>query len=258
VKKLTWLLAFAPALAWAQGPFDGTWVTKMDTMKITGKPDVYLVADGVYTCDACVPGLKIKADGTDQKVSGHAYYDTASARIVNQQSVEVIVHRDGKLVAKRTLTVSADGKTMTEDFTTYDQASPASGKVVATRVADGPAGAHALSGSWRQQAQGTTFSSELITVTYKQSADGLKMSSPTGQTFDAKFDGTQVLTAGDPGKTLVSLKRIDERAIQETDTRQGKVTDVFVYKISADGKSMHIVDEDKMHGTTSTFTAEKK
>jgi hypothetical protein len=258
MKKLVWLLALLPTLALAQGPFDGTWVTKMDTVKVIGKPDVYVVADGMYSCEACYPGLKIKADGTDQKVTGHAYYDTASARLVNAQTVEVITHRDGKMVAKRTLSVSADGKTMTEDFINYDGPTQSTGKFVSTRVADAPAGSHALSGSWRPETKGTTLSADLITVTYQQSADGLKMNSPTGQSYDAKFDGTPVLTAGDPGKTMAALKLIDAHTIQETDTRQGKVTDVVISKVSADGKTMHIVDHDKLHGTEMTYTAEKK
>jgi len=258
VKKLVWLLALLPALALAQAPFDGTWVTKMDTVKVVGKPDVYVVADGMYSCEACYPGLKIKADGTDQKVTGHAYYDTASARVVNAQTVEVISHRDGKMVAKRTLSVSADGKTLTEEFVNYDGPTQSTGKFLSTRVADGPAGSHALSGSWRPETKGSTLSADLITITYQQSADGLKMSSPTGQSFDAKFDGTPVLTAGDPGKTMAALKLIDARTIQETDTRKGKVTDVVISKVSADGKTMHVVDHDKLHGSETTFTAEKK
>ena len=55
-------------------------------------------------------------------------------------------------------------------------------------------------------------------------------------------------TAGDPGKTMVSLKRIDARTIQETDAREGKVTDVIVSKVSADGKTM-------TSSTTTIFTA---
>jgi hypothetical protein len=56
----------------------------------------------------------------------------------------------------------------------------------------------------------------------------------------------------------VSLKRIDARTIQETDTREGKVTDLAVSKVSADGKTMHVVDDDKLHGTKLTYTADEK
>jgi hypothetical protein len=258
MKKIVWLLAFLPALAWAQTPFDGTWVTQMESMTIKGKPDTYVVADGMYTCEACYPGLTIKADGTDQKVKGHAYYDSASARIVDAQTVEVMTQRAGKLVTKRTFTVSADGKTLNENFVNHDGPTESTGKVIATRVAPGPAGSHALSGSWRPQTTGSTLSIDQLTVTYQGSADGLKMSAPTGISYDAKFDGKPVLTKGDPGKTMVSLKRVDAQTIEETDNRQGKVTDVITSKVSADGKSMHVVDDDKLHGTSMSTTAFKK
>jgi hypothetical protein len=257
MKIITALIALAPAIAWA-APFDGTWVTDVKTVTITGTPDSYLVANGMFTCDLCYPGLKIKSDGTDQKVTGHAYYDTASAKVLDAHRVSMTTHAAGKLISERTLTVASDGKTMTEEFVSYVGVKPTKGKLSYNRVADAPAGAHSLSGSWQQQGAASSFSSDLLTVTYEETPDGLKMSTPTGQSYDAKFDGKEVLTAGDIGKTMVSLKRINSRTIQETDSRDGKVTDVSVSKVSADGKSMTIVDEDKIHGTKSTFTANKK
>jgi hypothetical protein len=257
MKVITALFALVPALAWA-GPFDGTWVGRMEDSTVTGKPDAYLVANGEFTCGACYPELKIKADGSDQKVVGHAYYDAASAKVLDAQRVQMSTRAAGKLWAEHTFTVSADGKTMTEEFVSYQGSSPSKGKLMYSRAAPSPAGAHVLSGSWQEVAAGSSMSSDLLTVTYVESADGLKMTTPTGQSFDAKFDGKEYLTAGDPGKTMVSLKRIDARTIQETDTREGKVTDLIVYKVSADGKTMHVVDEDKLHGTKLTYTADKK
>lgn len=257
MRIITALLALAPALAWA-GPFDGTWVTDVKTLTQTGTPDSYLVANGMFTCDLCYPGLKIKADGSDQKVTGHAYYDTASAKVLDKQRVFMTTHAAGKLMAERTFTVAADGNTMIEEFVSYDGVKPTKGKFSYNRVAPAPAGAHALSGSWQQQAAASTFSSDLLTVTYAESSDGLKMTSPTGQSYDAKFDGKEYLTAGDVGKTMVSLKRVNAKTIQETDTRGGTVTDVIVFKVSGDGKSMSVVDDDKIHGNKVTFTANKK
>jgi hypothetical protein len=258
MKMLASLFVLLPVAAWAQAPFDGTWVTRPDTIKISGKPEVYLVQDGIFTCDACVPELQIKADGSEQKVTGHAYYDTAAVRVIDAQSIEFITHAAGKLANKQTLTVSADGKTMKDEFVDYTGTSPAGGTRAYSRVAAGPAGAHALSGSWRTNGEGSEFSSDLLTVIYKETPNGLTMSTPTGQSYDAKFDGKEYLTAGDPGKTMVSLKRIDAHTIQETDSRQGKVTDVIRFKLSDDGRVIHAVDEDKARGTTMSFMMGKK
>jgi len=258
MKKIAFLLALVPALGWGAAPFDGTWVTKADTIKVTGKPDGYLVANGSFTCSACYPELKIKADGSDQKVSGHAYYDTASAKVIDAQRVQMSTHANGKPWAERMFTVATDGKTMIEEFVSYEGPKPNKGKIWYDRVDPAPAGAHALSGSWQPRAAGTTLSSDLLTVTLVESKEGLKMSAPTGQSYDAKFDGKQYPIAGDTGKTTVALKRINAKAIQETDTRDGKVTDIQLFKVSADGKTLTAVDEDKLHDTKTTYTADKK
>jgi hypothetical protein len=251
------LVALVPAIACA-GPFDGTWVTKKDSVKITGKPDTYLLADGMFTCGPCNPSYKVKADGTDQKIKGHPYYDTVSVKEVDANTVEMKTHTGTKPWSDRKFTVSADGKTMTEEFVSYEGPKPIKGKFASTRVAPAPAGASSISGSWKPDIGNTTLPTEYLSVTYAETADGLKMSTPTGQSYDAKFDGKKVLTEGDTGKTMVSLKRIDPQTIQETDSRGGKVTDVFTDKVSADGKTMHVVDKDPIHGTTMTFTAEKQ
>jgi hypothetical protein len=67
-------LGRGPALAGSA--FDGTWRTNLESVKTSGKPDVYLLAGGEYTCSSCSPELKVEADGAEHKVSGHAYYDT--------------------------------------------------------------------------------------------------------------------------------------------------------------------------------------
>jgi hypothetical protein len=49
------------------------------------------------------------------------------------------------------------------------------------------------------------------------------MSDPTGDSFTAKFDGKEYPFKGDPGIPGVSLKKIDENSIEETDIRKGEV-----------------------------------
>jgi hypothetical protein len=252
-----WVLPVLPVAAWA-GPFDGTWVGDVATSTVEGKPDTYLLQDGVYTCDACYPQLKIPADGKPHKVTGHSYYDEASATIVSPQALAVKLTLAGRKSADRTLTVSADGNTMTEDFVDYTGSKPAPAKFVNKRVKAGPAGAHAISGSWQQDTKNSTMSADLITVTYKETADGLKMSTPTGLAYDAKFDGKEYLTTGDPGKTMVTLERLSPTKIRETDKRKGKISDVITTEVSSDGKSLHVVDDQPLYGQKITYTAHKQ
>ena len=56
----------------------------------------------------------------------------------------------------------------------------------------------------------------------------------------------------------VSLKRIDDHTIEETDKRDGKVVEVAKMTVSPDGKKMTVVATDTLTGRTSTFVAEKQ
>ena len=89
--RLPVLLLVITSPLFAQSRFDGTWLMKMDTLQFSGAPEEYLVDQRMYRCLSCVPPVDIRSDGSGQKVSGHAaYYDTMSARIVDEKSVEFI------------------------------------------------------------------------------------------------------------------------------------------------------------------------
>ena len=257
MKYLLPCFALVPTLAWS-APFDGTWTVAQDSMKITGKPQTYLLVGGMFTCGPCTPPYDVKADGSDHKVAGHAYYDNVSVSVLDANTIEIKTRMGDKPWGERKLSVSADGKVLTEEWVIHDAATPHTGKDSYTRVAPPPAGAASISGSWNENTAASSIPGDYLTVTYSETADGLKMTTATGQSFVAKFDGKQVVTEGDPGKTMVALKRIDAHTIEETDRRKGQITDVIVTKISADGKTMRISDRDPIHGTTTTYTATKQ
>jgi hypothetical protein len=103
-----------------------------------------------------------------------------------------------------------------------------------------------------------TVSENGLMVTYKVEGDSLSMTSPTGQSYVAKLDGTEAPYKGDPGTTSVSVKSMGKNTIEETDKRDGKVISVAHMTIAADGKTMTVKVEDKLHGTSSQFTASKQ
>src|ERR1700757_3285495 len=95
-----------PARVSAQSVFDGTW--KMDTSSFnSSKPDIFLLQDGMYECKSCNPAYKIKADGSDQAVSGDPYVDTRAIKVVNDHEIEETDKKGGKVVATSTSTVSS-------------------------------------------------------------------------------------------------------------------------------------------------------
>jgi hypothetical protein len=263
MRKFLWSLflvtLLAPGAARAQGAFDGTWKIDLKKAQLPSKPDVFSLQDGMYRCQTCVPPIDIKADGQDQKVTGHPYYDTMSIKIVDDRTILETDKKNGKTVGTSKTTVSADGNTLTFEFTdsSATNSAPVTGKGEATRVAKGPAGSHAISGSWRASKMDNVSENGLL-FTYKMQGENLTMTTPTGQSYTAKLDGTDAPYQGDPGVNSVSVKRISKNEIEETDKRDGKVISVARLTVSGDGKTLTIAVQDKVHDTTSRFEAQKQ
>ena len=256
-KLLLPLVLLASAMLFAQTPFDGTWMTKLDTAKLPTKPDQFSLNNNKYECLTCVPKVEVKADGNRSKGYGPSLLRHRCRQVVDASSVEIIDKKDGKVMYTDKQTVSSDGKTLNDEFTDSTGTQPVTGEVTFTRVSPGPAGSHVLSGSWRTEKY-KTVSSNGLTITYLGTADGLKMSDPNGNSYDAKFDGKDYPINGDPGHTMVSLKRIGKDTIEETDKRDGKVVGVYRMTVSSDGKEIHAQYSDKERGTTTSFTMEKQ
>jgi hypothetical protein len=223
-------------------------------MQFSGKPDVYELKNGTYECSSCVPPLRVTADGTDQAVTGHDYYDHISVKVLSPTAVETTMKKAGKVIATTTDTVSADGSKLVGKFTSYGGEKPVTGGYTDKRTAPAAPGAHAISGSW--QTERMDMSELMRTVKFESTQNGLRMTW-NGLTTDAKFDGQEHPTVGDPGNTMVTLKKTNNKQIEEIDRRNGKVFDVVSYTVAADGKSISVVDEDPAHGTKTTYVLDK-
>jgi len=198
VRKAMLLLAVFGfvGLIWAAGPFDGTWKTDPSKTQYSGrKPEVLLLQNGVYqTTSSTGEKVNFKADGTDQPAPPEAKtYDTRAYKIVDDKTLESTTKKDGKVIGSGRYTVSADGKTMTIESTNNPEAGkqPETYKTIYARVAAGPPGSHAISGTWQIQMQNVNFNlpESMLLFTYKSTPNGLVMSNPSGGSFDAKFDG---------------------------------------------------------------------
>ena len=250
---------FVPAIA-AQSAWDGTWKIDFSKANFPKKPDVFLLQNGMYECKTCSPAYKIKADGTDQPVTGHPYFDSIAIKVVDDRTIEETDKKGGKVVATSKVTASPDGKTVTFEFTDSSNTNggaPVTGKGTATQVAKGPAGSHAISGSWRTN-QISDISDNGITWTYNVSGNELTMTAATGQSFTAKLDGTEAPMKGDPGVTSVSVKMLGKNTLEETDKRDGKVIGIGKTTLEADGKSLKIIYEDKLRNTKADYVAVKQ
>jgi hypothetical protein len=84
------------------------------------------------------------------------------------------------------------------------------------------------------------------------------MSDPTGESYTAKLDGRDYPVKGSIFSNSVSLKRVDERTIEETQKRDGKVIGVAKMTVSSDGKKMTTMYTDKLTGRTGTDVYDKQ
>lgn len=264
MKNILWLLLFSgtflfPGTLLAQNPFDGTWALESDQTQLPQKPDVYLLRDGIYECSSCVPAIKVHADGKAYPVAGSPYFSSISVHAVDNRNMQITEMQNGKTVYSEDDRVSEDGGRLMQKCT--DLSAPNGEPVIAeltfSRIGLPPTGSNMISGSW--QAEKIHFlSANGTTVTYQATANGLQVSTPGGESYDAKFDGKEYRVNGVPMRTTVTLKRINARTIEETDMNEGVVHYWLRMTVSPDGATMNVTELDKERGTKTTYMMRKQ
>jgi hypothetical protein len=103
-------------------------------------------------------------------------------------------------------------------------------------------------GTWKlneAKSKITPGSQENLTVTYEAVGDNIKATldgvdaqkKPTHNEWTGKFDGKDYPVTGDPTSDTRSYKKIDDRTLEVTAKKDGKVTLTARIAISADGKT---------------------
>jgi hypothetical protein len=211
----------------------------------------------MYDSSSTVPTIHVKADGQDQPVTDHPY-DTIAVKEVDAHTIQIVTKKNGKTASEQTRTASEDGKALTVKTTSHppDSDQTTTAEVTAERVGKSPPGAHATSGSWR--IQNFNESENGLLETFKGSSDELTCSTPTGMAWTAKADGSDYPVKGTYSYDSLSLKQIDDRTIDLSYKRGGKLITVARRTISPDGKKMTEVYQDKLTGRVSTYFADKQ
>lgn len=234
---------------------NGSWKTDKDSVKFEQKPDEFSLKDGTYNCTTCIPPLTVAADGQFHDVTGRPYADSMSVKATDDKTIEIHSKKGGKDVSSMTMSVSADGNTLTRKFHDATLNPPVDGSSTATRAGPAPAGAHAASGQWTPN-KVNDYSEDALTATYK--VEGNKVTwSGSGQSYAAEIGGPAVPIQGDIGGTTVAVTAEGPNALKETYSRNGKVVNEAVSTVSSDGKSMTWVSTDPRDGSKVTGTANK-
>ncbi len=262
MKKIVFLatlvLTMAPATGSAQSVFDGTWKTDIKTIDYPAKPSVYVFKDGMYECKTCASKVLVKTDGKDQKVEGNPYADTIAVKIIDKSHVEIVSKKGGKVVSLNKFAVSTDGNSMLREYANHspNNAEVVKGVTSYARVAYDKTGTNQMSGSWRAQKADKRTDNGMI-VTYKSDGAVMNMSTPTGESYSAKTDGTDSPYKGDPGTTSVSVK-VKKNSLEETYKRDGKVIGMSKMDVDAKGKSAKVDWIDQLTKTNGNYQMTKQ
>jgi len=232
----------------------GTWKTDKDSVKFEQKPDEYLLKDGTYSCNTCIPPLTTPADGQFHPVKDRPYYDSMSVKVVDDKTVEFHRKKGDKEISSSTITLAADGNSGTAKFHDATMTPAVDGQTMLKRVGPAPAGAHAISGQWIPE-KVNDYSDAALSSTYK--VEGNKVSwSGQGQSYEAEIGGPAVPVTGDIGGTTVQVTS-EGGSLKETYSRDGKVVNEALTTVSADGKSLTWVSTDPRDGSKVSGTANK-
>lgn len=250
------LATSAPALA--AGQIDGTWKADTATAKLSTKPDVFVIKNGIYDCTSCKPPYKIAADGKPHPVAGRDYWDAASVAVVDAKTLEWKRYRKGTPISTSKVAVSNDGNMLT--FTSVS-ADNASGKTMTStsmskRVGAAPAGGHAASGSWVAINDGAQIAEENLTATIATKGNMVTMTLGTGEHYTAMIGGPKVAFVGDKAGAMVALTKAGAGFV-ETDYIGGKPVGTYTYTpVNATTMTMKAVN--MKAGTTDEYTLKKQ
>jgi hypothetical protein len=249
--------ALLPAEARADNPLTGTWVADLSSQQ--GLPrDVYSVRDGTYSCDSCVPRRHYPADGRMRPVAGNPQ-ELEAVTIVDARTILTQIVQPG-LVRTTRMQVSRDGRRAT--YVSMDRRAGIKGPLrteyVARRAGPGPAGSHAVSGTW----QGVRYVSvplQLRTTLLTDDGEKLSYRTGTGYSYLASYTGSFVPIAGPyDGGISVSVRKPDAYRVIETRRQGGRDIQLRSYVVSRDGRRLEIETTNLATNGTFRISATKR
>ena len=246
----------APALA--ASPIDGTWKADTATAKLSTKPDIFTLKNGMYDCTSCAPPYKIPADGKPHPVAGRDYWDAASVAVVDANTVQWTRYRKGVIISTTKVAASADGNMLSFTSTSADNAAGKSttSTSMSKRTGPAPAGSHATSGSWVGVNDGAQIADENLIIKLSQTGDAVTAMLGTGESYTAKIGGPQVPFTGDKAGATVALTKSGAGFV-ETDYVAGKAIGTYTY-MPVDAMTMTFKATNLKAGTTDEYTLKKQ
>jgi hypothetical protein len=220
----------------ANDPFVGKWKVNPGKSKLTDEMKVEAEGANKYVI-TFQPGAvdTIVVDGTDQPaISG----TTLSITAKGPNNWTVVRKKDGRTLLSADWTLSADGKTLTDEFTGYESdGTKTSTHFVYARTA----GSSGFAGTWDSDDARPDSTMEVRIQSLE--GDGLSIEGPEGQiTRSLKFDGKDYPSSGAdaPAGLVAAGRRVNERSVEFEDKYKGRVLQTLRIEISADLKTLKV------------------
>jgi hypothetical protein len=218
----------------ATDPFVGKWKVNPSKTKLIDEMKVESAGENRYKI-TFEPGAvdTIVADGSDQPaLSG----TTFSITVKGPNNWTVVRKKDGRTLLSANWELSADGNTLTDDFTGFQSDGS---KLTLHFEYRRTAGSSGFVGTWYTES-GQVESGMAVQI-QPYEGDGLSIYGPEGQiTTNIKFDGNDYPNTGadaPPGLTS-SARRVNERGMEITRKFKGKFIDTQLIELSADLKTL--------------------
>lgn len=225
----------AGAASTANDPFVGKWKINPGKSKLTDEMKVEAAGANRYALTLAfgAPVETIVVDGSDQPGMPGT---TLSVTVKGPSNWTVVRKKDGRTLLSADWTLSADGKTLTDEFTGYQSDGS---KLSVHYVYRRTAGSSGFAGTWDSESEQVDAVIRLQIQPYE--GDGLSISNSEVQmTQNFKLDGKDYPYLGPdapPGLTS-SGRRVNERSLEITKKFKGKVTGTQQIELSTDLKTL--------------------
>lgn len=220
----------------ADDPFVGQWKLNPSRSTLTDEMRVTKIDQAKYAFELGGGGPEtIVTDGTFQPGIGGTTLSVAA----NGPGWKIIRKKDGRMLLTATWTLSRDGSSLTDDFTSFgEDGSPTNVKYLYKRAGDGAG----FAGTWVSTNEMVNSTITLQIKTYED--DGLSLISSAGTTINLRFDGK-------------SARRLGANAFELIQRSGGKVSLTKQYKLSPDLKTLTIITRIVNHTAPSVFVFER-
>jgi hypothetical protein len=236
----------------SDGTITGEWLADPASAQFENDTRKFVLADGAFDCQSCIPPYQVTADGTWQTVDRPGM-DGMMIETVDDKTVRASYRFGERELGSNTYTVSDDGQTLTVSFVDTSGEAEVTGTETFTRVAEGPAGSHALSGEWSRS--GMEISETGLRFSYSVEGDQYS-STANGDSFTATVGGEPVAVGGSTSNVMVAVESTGENSYRETYSRDGET--LSTTEITIDGDTMSAVNTDARNGRVLRYTASRQ